>query len=321
MRGNGCPVSLLPRCPLETFLVITTRGSGATASSGQRPGMQLNILRRTGQPPPQQSVMQPHVPVGSGLGSAGLGNAVRYEWPLSVPDHWCLPPSASSSYGRPLCLPHAVSLPAHVPLSPGRPHAQNLLYPNWWLATTCPKTLLLTPPPQRECTPFSESTGLDYRSHEECPRTTRPRALCLGFIIFILPAPLSNVCVPIPLAGLSLERKLLPDQVLTSTERAPSTLRVCARGCEGKRINGRRLQSTGENDPDRRLMLTETGQMPQGDVFTKHQWSTKEGATHSNSEKMAQEEQEMRQRGSEGVSGFSPGRGREAFQMAGGTGC
>ena len=45
---------------LEILLVVTTRGRVLLASSGLRPGMLLNILHRTGQPP-WQWVIQPQM--------------------------------------------------------------------------------------------------------------------------------------------------------------------------------------------------------------------------------------------------------------------
>lgn len=141
---------------------------------------------------------------------------------------------------------------------------------------------------------------------------TLPRAFCLGLIIFTLPAPSSHVCVPVPLAGPSLKQKLLPDQVLASTERAPSTRRVCARGCEGIRINGATFAIDWGERNGRQLTLTATGQMPQGGISTEHQWDTRREQP-TNSEEMTWEEREMRQLGSEGYPGFSPGRRRGAF--------
>ena len=59
-RKTSRPVVLSPRhyCPLgasgsvwECFWVVTTESEMLLPSSGERPGIQLNILERTGQPP------------------------------------------------------------------------------------------------------------------------------------------------------------------------------------------------------------------------------------------------------------------------------
>lgn len=62
--------------------------------------------------------------------------------------------------------------------------------------------------------------------------------LCL---VLFCQLPLSNVCVPIKLAGLSLEQKLLPDH---SFRQAPSTRRIYAVKASG--CIRQRLQPAGE---------------------------------------------------------------------------
>lgn len=60
-QGRFCLLGDICQC-LEMFLVVTTGGGVLLASIGWRPGLLLNVLQCTGEPP-QQRISQPKMEI------------------------------------------------------------------------------------------------------------------------------------------------------------------------------------------------------------------------------------------------------------------